>query len=91
MLFASGKARRRLLLPGDPVDPMRDGKIWPEPADVPVELRELIEWAKARYGGEPAVLSAPFRGLLGLRGTGKAVWSDEHADDYVKRLRGGWN
>jgi len=25
--------------------------------------------------------------LLALRGTGKALWADEHADEYVRRLR----
>src|SRR5476651_1594857 len=34
MLFAPSKARRRLLLPGDPIHPLRDGKIWPEMADL---------------------------------------------------------
>ncbi|MFZ0963988.1 MAG: hypothetical protein WAO35_24245 [Terriglobia bacterium] len=28
--------------------------------------------------------------LLALRGSGKDVWSDEHADEYVRRLRGSW-
>jgi hypothetical protein len=25
--------------------------------------------------------------LLALRGSGREVWADEHADDYVRRLR----
>ena len=25
--------------------------------------------------------------LLGLRGTGREIWADEHADEYVRRLR----
>jgi hypothetical protein len=28
--------------------------------------------------------------LLVLRGSGKHLWADEHADEYVKRLREGW-
>lgn len=28
--------------------------------------------------------------LLALRGSGKELWADEHADDYVRRLREGW-
>ena len=28
--------------------------------------------------------------LLALRGSGKDVWSDEHADEYVQRLRENW-
>jgi hypothetical protein len=28
--------------------------------------------------------------LLALYGSGKQLWADEHADEYVARLRGGW-
>jgi len=28
--------------------------------------------------------------LLALRGSGKYTWADEHADDYIRRLREGW-
>jgi hypothetical protein len=28
--------------------------------------------------------------LLALYGSGKKIWSDEHADEYVARLREGW-
>ncbi len=28
--------------------------------------------------------------LLALRGSGKELWADEHADQYVRRLREGW-
>jgi hypothetical protein len=27
---------------------------------------------------------------MALRGSGKNLWADEHADDYVRRLREGW-
>jgi hypothetical protein len=29
-------------------------------------------------------------GILDLRGSGKELWADEHADDYVRRLREVW-
>jgi len=29
--------------------------------------------------------------LLGLYGSGRDLWSDEHADEYVARLREGWD
>lgn len=29
--------------------------------------------------------------LLALIGTGKHLWADEHADDYVRRLREDWD
>jgi hypothetical protein len=28
--------------------------------------------------------------LLALIGYGKEIWADEHADEYVQRLREGW-
>jgi hypothetical protein len=36
---------------------------------------------------EKSFLSDP---LLALYGSGKDLWADEHADEYVKRLREGW-
>jgi hypothetical protein len=29
--------------------------------------------------------------LLQLVGSGKDLWADEHADEYVRRLREGWD
>jgi len=29
--------------------------------------------------------------LLALRGSGKHIWADEHADTYIARLREGWD
>ncbi len=29
--------------------------------------------------------------LLQLYGSGKDLWADEHADEYVRRLREGWD
>jgi hypothetical protein len=29
--------------------------------------------------------------LLALYGSGKGLWADEHADEYVRRLREGWD
>jgi hypothetical protein len=29
--------------------------------------------------------------LLALRGSGKDLWADEHADEYVRRLRESWD
>ena len=35
-------------------------------------------------------LAVSFDPLLALFGSGKSLWADEHADDYVARLREGW-
>jgi len=29
--------------------------------------------------------------LLALYGDGKDLWADEHADEYVRRIREGWD
>jgi hypothetical protein len=29
--------------------------------------------------------------LLQLYGSGKDLWADEHADEYVRRIREGWD
>jgi hypothetical protein len=34
---------------------------------------------------------SPSDPLLALYGSGKDLWAAEHADDYVRRLRGGWD
>jgi len=34
--------------------------------------------------------SGPGDPLLALRGSGRQLWSDEHADEYLRRLRQGW-
>lgn len=41
--------------------------------------------AKPEATGEPRPVEPD--PLLALRGTGKALWADEHADEYVRRLR----
>jgi len=89
-LYASGKARRRLLRPGDEVHPTRTGKIWPEVSEIPEGYRDLVEWARRRFGRED-LAATPLASLMALRGSGRHIWSDEHADEYVKRLRSDWS
>ena len=39
------------------------------------------------------LLQSPTRisdAILALAGSGRELWADEHADDYVRRLREGW-
>jgi hypothetical protein len=51
--------------------------------------RYRIKWyrLRSRYSSRKACQSDP---LLALYGSGKELWSDEHADEYVARLRAGW-
>jgi hypothetical protein len=43
------------------------------------------DWSNAS-----AISSAETDPLLALAGSGKDLWADEHADEYVRHLREGW-
>ena len=90
MLFETSPGRRRLFRKGDSYHPDREGaKATPNPQDIPPEYAGLLDWyrdwsaeaADSRSAGDP---------LLALAGSGKRLWSAEHADEYVRRLREGW-
>ncbi len=90
MLLETGEHRRRLFRPGDLYDPGRDGaKIAPAREEIPAEYHELLDWYSQNYARRRAG-GAETDPLLALRGSGRALWADEHADDYVRRLREGW-
>jgi len=88
MLFETGYGRRRLYRPGDPHHPDRRGRIVPEQKDVPERYLSLFEWYESQYTRQATHREAD--PLLVLRGSGRELWADEHADDYVKRLRESW-
>jgi hypothetical protein len=89
MLFETGKARRRLFRPGDSYNPAReDSKIAPAREDIPSKYHALLDWYNAEYVQIKA--NAQTDPLLSLRGSGKKIWAGEHADEYVRRLREGW-
>jgi hypothetical protein len=90
MLFETGEGRRRLFREGDPYHPDRDGsKITPDVADLPEAYTDLLAWYRewSQNSIEEAIKNDP---LLSLRGSGRHLWADEHADEYVRRLREGW-
>lgn len=90
MLFETADGRRRLFRQGDSYHPDREGaKITPAAEDLPEGHRDLLIWYRDWSSGsaEDPVQNDP---LLALRGSGKQLWSDEHADEYVRRLREGW-
>ncbi|MBV8842673.1 MAG: hypothetical protein JO307_07665 [Bryobacterales bacterium] len=89
MLYATGEHTRRLLHAGDPVHPDRTGKIWPDLENVPERYRDLIQWTKRQYAETPPNerwLDSVFQ-LIGL---GREVWRGEDPDEYVRKLREGW-
>ena len=90
MLYATGDRTRRLLQSGDEVHPQRTGKIWPEPEDVPPQYRELIDWAKERYGKSAPRQVRWLDGIFQMRGMGRELWKGEDPDEYVRGLRENW-
>jgi hypothetical protein len=89
MLYQTRPKYRRLFRIGDSYHPQRKGKITPAEDEVPPNYGELLTWYEnwSRSEVEKAIQSDP---LLALYGSGKTVWADEHADEYVARLRAGW-
>ena len=91
MLFETAPGRRRLFRSGDSYDPQREGgKITPKPKDLPENwYRGLLAWYRdwSRDSPSERIKNDP---LLALRGSGKHIWADEHADEYIRRLREGW-
>ena len=90
MLVETAPGRRRLFRLGDSYHPQREGaKTMPKSEDLPEEYRSVLDWyrdwdqdtAEARTKNDP---------LLALYGSGKDLWADEHADEYVRRIREGW-
>lgn len=90
MLYAMGKNTRRLFREGDDFHPeRRAGKITPSRENIPSEYQTLLDWYQDKFVGKRKSVekSDP---ILGLRGLGKEIWVEENADEYVSRLRGGW-
>lgn len=87
MLFETGPGQRRLFRKGDPFHPKREGsKITPERDEIPQEYVGLLDWYRDWCDAaiQTTVESDP---LLSLAGSGRKLWADEHADEYVNRLR----
>ena len=88
MLYATGKNTRRLYRESDDFHPERvSGKITPRKEDIPAPYHSLLDWYRDKFIGKRVEKSDP---ILELRGLGKEIWGGEDPDDYVSRLRGGW-
>jgi hypothetical protein len=89
MLFETSPGRRRLFRKGDIAHPGRDGKIVPDREAMPPSYSSLLTWYRQWFeaASEQSLKQDP---LLTLRGDGKALWANEHADEYVRRIREGW-
>jgi len=90
MLFESAPSRRRLFRIGDNYDPAREGaKTVPDRQDIPSEYANLLDWYRD-WNSESIEARIKNDPLLALRGDGKDLWADEPADEYVRRIREGW-
>ena len=93
MLFGTPSGNLRLYRPGDSVDigrqSHRSPKYAPNRSDIPPKYHALLDWYEewnrtaspnqpANYEDDP---------LIRLIGSGKHIWADEHADEYVENLR----
>ncbi|HWF12542.1 MAG TPA: hypothetical protein VG272_02315 [Candidatus Acidoferrales bacterium] len=90
MLFENRPGRRRLFRKGDAYDPAREGsKMTPNPDEIPIEYVDLLAWYRD-WSSAATIASSATDPLLALAGSGKELWADEHADEYIRRLREGW-
>lgn len=90
MLFETAQGRRRLFRTGDIYDSARQGaKTMPRREEIPQKYAVLLEWYRTWDNDrlQDRITNDP---LLALYGSGKDLWADEHADDYIRRLREGW-
>lgn len=90
ILTETGSGRRRLFRKGDAYHPSREGgKTHPNAEEMPPGYEDLLTWYEewSSAAGGSAAETDP---LISLAGSGSRLWSDEHADAYVRRLREGW-
>jgi hypothetical protein len=90
ILYETSDGRRRLFRKGDPEHPdRRDAKSTPAMKDLPHGYTDLLTWYEdwCAQATNRAVENDP---LLSLVGSGRELWTEEHADLYVDRLRAGW-
>ena len=86
MLFSTGPSRRRLFRPGDSFHPKRDGgKTVPRRDDIPDEYRRLLDWYHEKWA--PRTGDDP---LVEVARKHRIVWKGTDPDEYVRRLREGW-
>jgi hypothetical protein len=92
MLFETASGRRRLFHLGDAAHPDRlNGRTAPTREDLPSEYGDMVEWYENWSRQSRRAEAEEDDPLLALRGSGKQLWADEHADEYVRRLREGWS
>jgi hypothetical protein len=93
MLFQTRNGNLRLYHPGDPIDDGRQyhqsPKHVPRRDEIPAQYHPLLDWYEdwAQEASRVSPVDYEDDPLLRLRGSGKHIWADEHADEYVENLR----
>jgi hypothetical protein len=96
MLFKTPSGNLRLFLPGDYVDPRRHSrrssktKQLPDRDEIPAEYAHLLDWYSdwsKKKAANTKSINHDDDPLIRLIGSGKQIWADEHADEYVENLR----
>jgi hypothetical protein len=93
MLFETKVGFLRLYRSGDFIDPRRrsgrGSKHMPRREEVPSQYHPLLDWYTewSRQQGANNVVDWENDPLIRLIGSGKHIWADEHADEYVENLR----
>jgi hypothetical protein len=95
ILFETRPGFRRLFHFGDDVhpdriQPRRPSKTTPRREEIPPEYQPLLDWYKDWQPNKTSEENhAPWEEdpLIRLIGSGKHIWADEHADEYVENLR----
>lgn len=90
MLYATGRGTRRLYRAGDPAHPHRKGKIVPRRDQIPPRYHFLLEWYESEFAKAGLDQQASPDPILALLGLGSEIWQDEKPDEFVRRLREGW-
>jgi len=93
MLYQTRPRFLRLLRMGDNIDPgrqsSRPSKHIPKRDEVPANYLPLLDWYEEWSRQAPPVQPFNYEDdpLIRLIGSGKHIWADEHADEYVENLR----
>jgi hypothetical protein len=95
ILYETRSGFRRLYRPGDDFHPDRaqerkPSKAIPKKAEIPERYWELLDWYEDWVKPGSSLINVDNiedDPLLRLRGSGRHIWADEHADEYVENLR----
>ncbi len=93
MLFKTDRGNLRLYHPGDPTDDARKShrspKFVPKRDEIPTQYQPLLDWYSEWIAKEQKARAVNYDDdpLIRLIGSGRHIWADEHADEYVENLR----